>query len=147
MQELQGTWVRSPGQEDPLEEETTTLSSILAVIIPWTKEPGRLWSMGSERVGHDWATEHSTIQISCMTFISARDLLYHCSSRQERITVIGNRTSTRWLSVSPICAYTTIKTYYLYVPVPSFIKQKSWSLHLHLKHTDGLLLPGSRGKH
>ena len=124
-----GPWVR----KIPLEEEMTTHSSILSVIIPWTKEPSGLQSMGSERVGHDWVTEHSTIQVSCMTFISARYLLHHCSARQERIMVIGNRPSTRWLSVSPICAYTAIKTYYLYVPVPSFIKQKSRSLHLHLK--------------
>ena len=125
----------------------TTHSNILAVIIPWTKEPGGLQSMGSERVGHDWVTEHSTIQVSCMTFISARYLLHHCSARQERIMVIGNRPSIRWLSVSPICAYTAIKTYYLYVPVPSFIKQKSQLLHLHLKHAGGLLLRGLRGKH
>ena len=47
------TWVRSLGQEDPLEEEMATHSSILAWKIPWTEEPGRLQSMGSQRVGHD----------------------------------------------------------------------------------------------
>ena len=41
------------GQEDPLEEEMATCSSILAWKIPWTEEPGRLQSMGSQRVGHD----------------------------------------------------------------------------------------------
>ena len=45
--------VRSLGQEDPLEKEMATHSSILAWKIPWTKEPGRLQSMGSQRVGHD----------------------------------------------------------------------------------------------
>ena len=40
-------------QEDPLEEEIATHSSILAWKIPWTKESGRLRSMGSQRVGHD----------------------------------------------------------------------------------------------
>ena len=50
------TWVRSLGREDPLEKEMTTHSSILAWSIPWTEEPGRLQSMGSQRVGHDWAT-------------------------------------------------------------------------------------------
>ena len=49
-------WVRSLGQEDPLEKEMATHSSILAWKIPWTEEPGRLQSMGSQRVGHDWAT-------------------------------------------------------------------------------------------
>ena len=41
------------GQDDPLEEEMATHSSILAWRIPWTEEPGSLQSMGSQRVGHD----------------------------------------------------------------------------------------------
>ena len=45
--------VRSLGQEDPLEEGTTTHSSILAWRILWTEEPGRLQSIGSQRVRHD----------------------------------------------------------------------------------------------
>ena len=49
----QGTWVQSLGQEDPLEEETATYSGTLAWKIPWMEEPGRLQSMGSQRVGHD----------------------------------------------------------------------------------------------
>ena len=53
MQELQETWVRSLGQEDPLEEGITTHSSILAWGIPWTEELGGLQSMGLPRVGHD----------------------------------------------------------------------------------------------
>ena len=53
---MQETWVRSLGQEDPLGKEIATYSSTLAWKIPWTKEPGRLQSMGSQRVGHDWAT-------------------------------------------------------------------------------------------
>ena len=47
------TQVQSLGQEDPLEEEMATHSSILAWRIPWTKEPGRLQSMGSQRVGNN----------------------------------------------------------------------------------------------
>ena len=47
------TWVQSLGWEDPLEKEMATHSSILAWKIPWTKEPGGLQSMGSQRVGHD----------------------------------------------------------------------------------------------
>ena len=50
---MQETWVQSLGQEDPLEKEMTTHSSILAWEILWTEEPGRLQSMGSQRVGHD----------------------------------------------------------------------------------------------
>ena len=61
---IQETWVRSLGQEDPLEKGMATYSSILAWSIPWTQESsawsipwtqesGRLQSMGSERVRHD----------------------------------------------------------------------------------------------
>ena len=50
---MQETWVRSLGQEDPLEKETATHSSVLAWRIPGTVEPGGLPSMGSHRVGQD----------------------------------------------------------------------------------------------
>ena len=48
-----GDVVPSLGQEDPLEEEITTHSSILAWRIPWIEEPGGLQSMGSQIVGYD----------------------------------------------------------------------------------------------
>ena len=47
---VQETWVQSLGWEDPLEEGMATHSSILAWRIPWTEEPGRLQSMGLQRV-------------------------------------------------------------------------------------------------
>ena len=47
------TWVRFLGREDPLEKEMAIHSSILAWKIPWMEEPGRLQSMGSQRVGHN----------------------------------------------------------------------------------------------
>ena len=53
---MQKLWFWSLGQEDPLEEEMATHSSILAWRIPWREEPGGLQSKGSQRVGHDWAT-------------------------------------------------------------------------------------------
>ena len=53
------TWVRSLGQEDPLEKEMATHSSILAWRIPWMEEPGRLQSMGLQRVGYNSATSLS----------------------------------------------------------------------------------------
>ena len=49
---MQETWVRSMGQEDPLEKEMATHFSILACRIPLTEEPGELHSMGSQRAGH-----------------------------------------------------------------------------------------------
>ena len=54
---MQETQVLSLGQEDPLEKEMTTHSSILAWEIPWTEEPGGLQTMGSQRVGHDLTTK------------------------------------------------------------------------------------------
>ena len=63
MQEVQKTRVPSLGREDPLEEEMATHSSILAFRIPWTEEPDRLQTMGSQKIGHDWATGH-TVQFS-----------------------------------------------------------------------------------
>ena len=56
----QETQVQSLAQEDPLEEGMATHSSILAWRIPWAEEPGRLQSMGSQRVRHDRATNTPT---------------------------------------------------------------------------------------
>ena len=53
VQETQETWIQSLGQEDPLEEEIATCSSILASKIPGTVETGRLWSIESQRVEHN----------------------------------------------------------------------------------------------
>ena len=51
---MQETWVQSPGQEDPLKKEMESHSSTLAWKIPWMEEPGRLQSMESLRVRHDF---------------------------------------------------------------------------------------------
>ena len=53
---MQETQVQPLGWEDPPEKEMATHSGTLAWKIPWTEEPGRLQSMGSQRVRHDWAT-------------------------------------------------------------------------------------------
>ena len=50
---IRETQLRLLGQEDPLEKEMAAHSSILAWRIPWVEEPGRLWSMGSQKVGHN----------------------------------------------------------------------------------------------
>ena len=57
------TWARSLGQEDPLEKEMATYSSILAWKIPWMEELGGLQFIGSQRVGHDCATSLSLSSI------------------------------------------------------------------------------------
>ena len=50
---MQETWVQSLNQEDSMEKGMATHSNILAWKISWTEEPGRVQSMGSQRVGHD----------------------------------------------------------------------------------------------
>ena len=57
---VQEIWVQSLGWEDSLEKVMATHSSILAWKIPWTEKPGGLQSMGSQRAGHDWATNTFT---------------------------------------------------------------------------------------
>ena len=80
MPAMQETWVWSLGQEDPLEEEMATHSSILAWRIAWTEEPGRLPSMGSQRVGHDWATD--TFASPCLIF-SFHSSAYFCYTHYD----------------------------------------------------------------
>ena len=60
---VQETRVQSLGQKDPLEKGMAIHSSILAWQIPWTEESGKLQSMGSQRVGHDWATNMFTFTL------------------------------------------------------------------------------------
>ena len=61
---MQKTWVQSLGREDPLEKEMATHSSILAWKIPWMEEPGRLLSVGLQRIRHDRATSLSFLSLS-----------------------------------------------------------------------------------
>ena len=65
-----GDRVQSPGQEDPLDKATALHSSTLAWKIPRREEPGGLQPIGSQRVGHDWATSLSL----CFAFYSATKL-------------------------------------------------------------------------
>ena len=62
---MQETQVRSLGQEDPLEKEMATFSSIVAWKIPWTEELGGWQYMGSQRVRHHWVT-NTLICIKCL---------------------------------------------------------------------------------
>ena len=68
---IQEIWVQSLGQEDLLEKEMATCFSILAWKIPWMEEPGRLQSMGLQRVRHDWVTSpHFTSSYSTLDIVS-----------------------------------------------------------------------------
>ena len=60
---MQEMWIGSLGQEDPLDREMATYSSILAWEIPWTEEHGGLQSMGLQRVRHNWATKQQQQQV------------------------------------------------------------------------------------
>ena len=84
------------GQEDPLEKEMATHSSTLAWKIPWTEEPGRLWSTGSQRVGHDWVTSltMSLLQVKKQTEFSKLKTLLCLSLHQEFIFVHRIRKSS-----------------------------------------------------
>ena len=81
MQEMQKTQVHPLGLEDTREKEMATHSSTLAWRIPWTEEPGRLQSMGSQRVGHDLAIEHA-----------------HTRTQKKPISVPGTYTDHLWES-------------------------------------------------
>ena len=72
---MQETWVWSLDQEDPLEEEMATHSSIFVWRIPWREEPGGLESMGSQRVGYDWANENTRMYIWHQTTSSLKSVL------------------------------------------------------------------------
>ena len=86
------------GQEYPLEKGMATHSSVLAWRIPWTEEPGRVQSMGLQRVGHDWAT--NTFTFFCLNsftfffpfiFISWRLItLQYCSGFCHTVTWISH---------------------------------------------------------
>ena len=58
---MRETWVQSLGWEDPLEKEMAAHSSTLAWRMLWREEPGRLQSMGSQRVGHNWVTSLTSL--------------------------------------------------------------------------------------
>ena len=60
MREIQ---VRSLGWEDPLEKEMASHSRTIAWKIPWMEEPGRLQSMGSQRVRHNLVTDHASTKL------------------------------------------------------------------------------------
>ena len=76
------TWVQSVGGEDPLEKGTATHSRILAWRIPWTEEPGRQQSTGSQRVRHDWVTFTFTLLSRCQALYRQGNCLRGVSSRQ-----------------------------------------------------------------
>ena len=85
MQEMQ---VWSLGWEDPLEKKMAAHSSIFPWEIPWRKKPGRLLSLGSQRVGQDWATIIFTLLLYCCTKAKGKgekERYTHLSAEFQRI--------------------------------------------------------------
>ena len=82
------TWIWSLVWEDPLENGMAAHSSIFAWRIPWTESPGRLQSMGSQRVGHDWATiTHSLMIHILMIYIGTKTIWPQADSPFLNITI------------------------------------------------------------
>ena len=74
---MQDTWVWSLGWDDPLEKGMATHSIFLPGEFPWTEEPGRLQSMGSQRVSHDWAQSTKLHKFIILQFCGS--LVWHSS--------------------------------------------------------------------
>ena len=86
------TQVRSLDQEDPLEKEMATHSSILVRKIPRMEEPGQLQSVGSQRVGHDWTTSLSFFLFlyGCESWLSTKELtLSNCGAGEDSWETLG----------------------------------------------------------
>ena len=95
---MQEMWAQSLGWKDPLEKEMAIHSSILAWEIPWTEKPSRLQSMGSQRVGHGWATFTSIIVLQCCVG-------FCCTIRESAVCACTPRHCSRvWLCSSMDCS-------------------------------------------
>ena len=89
MQETEEMRVQSLGREDCLEEEMATHSSILARKIPWTKESGKLQSVGLQRVRHDWTTEH-TYKKKWITSLTLLHFMHELSAMNRLAHLVYN---------------------------------------------------------
>ena len=105
---IQETWVQSLDWEDPLEEEMATHSSMIAREIPWTKELGRLQSMGSQRVGYDVATKqqhlgrkHRKEEFLSISLTSLNDV-YYVSRTQKVVIYFGLQDSGQIWKISDL---------------------------------------------
>ena len=107
------TWVRSLGWEDPLEKGMATHSSTLAWKIPWMEEPGRLQSVGSQRVRHDWATSLPDLKSRTWTEVNSMDLVSELTTPRAR-EFSGKSCSAVWwklvlLSLCWVCVHTYVR--------------------------------------
>ena len=94
--------VWSLGRENPLEKEMATNSSILAWRIPWTEERGRLQSMGSQRLRHDWATslsECACVHVCAQSCLTLCDPM-NCSLLGSSVQGIFLARILEWVAIS-----------------------------------------------
>ena len=124
---MQEMWVWSLGCEDPLGEEIATRCSILAWKIP-CKEPGRLQPTGSQRVGHDWAAEHTSVtpfeslsrQVPLLPFPPGKEVQESSTSYHRPCRI---RNGLHWLSVSTKIQLTADQKYSKKIITESHQKQ------------------------
>ena len=107
---MQETQVRSLGQEDPLEKEIATHSSVLAWEIPWIEEPGRLQSMGWQRIGQDWETKQQQIdRYVCMLSSYQRllemEFLHQCAQTLWKAPATGTQIACRLPAALHVCQW------------------------------------------
>ena len=108
---MRETRVRSLAWEDPLEKEMATHSSILALRIPWTEEPGGLQSAGSQRVGHDWVTLLTYFRYADDTTLMAeseeelKSLLMKVREKSEKVGLKLNIQKTKIVTSGPITSW------------------------------------------
>ena len=99
---MQETRVQSLGREDPLEKEMATHCSTLAWKIPWTKEPGGLQSLGSQRVGHDWATTFHFIHVKIKPEVYKQEKYIPWNSMSEKLNEIRTTTVLPQYEENPV---------------------------------------------
>ena len=136
---MRETWVPSLGWEDLLEKEIAAHSSILAWKIPWTEKPGRLQAMGSQRVGHDWATSLSLSGLP--TWYVPVALLLSLDS-QKRLQTLPNTANVLLQTKLPRLrttvltklsnTWTSIKQRMFIMAL--FIKAKHWKLFMKVRN-------------
>ena len=114
--------VRSLGWEDPLEKEMTMHSSTIAWKIPQTEEPGRLQSVGSQRVRHDWATNTHHVKWWIRLFFG----LWRRDSHETSLVV-------QWLRICLAMPKTWVLS--LFRELRSHILQSNWACILQLLST------------
>ena len=97
---MQETWVWSLGRDVPVQKEMATHSSILAWRTPWTEEPGRPQSLGSQTVKHDWVTNTSlhSLNLLSLLYIYFQTFFFYGYRNTQKFTIGREFQSERFIS-------------------------------------------------